>query len=241
MSNKFDELTKCIAQSVTRRAALKKFGLGLAGMTLAALLVMPSAAADPKAGTSTIFDAAGDAAFPFDLYDGPAPAYLDVVAASVSYSRGIFHFEIKLNAEIPDNADPGFTPSVNHLGSTFGILTDLKSAGTPFKFLGQTDTYHFNFLLGALYSVTDSGVGLNLGWSGFLTDVSTFTAVAIPMKIKGDTLIIETTADSLGNPASFDWVVGSECDPVPILEEKQRGTVLVDFAPDHGHATWPAQ
>ena len=35
MSNKFDELTKGMAQSVTRRAALKKFGVGLAGMTLA--------------------------------------------------------------------------------------------------------------------------------------------------------------------------------------------------------------
>jgi len=37
MNNKFDELTKSLAQSVTRRAALKKFGLGVAGMTLAAL------------------------------------------------------------------------------------------------------------------------------------------------------------------------------------------------------------
>ncbi len=35
MNNQFDELTKSLAQSVTRRAALKKFGLGLAGMALA--------------------------------------------------------------------------------------------------------------------------------------------------------------------------------------------------------------
>jgi len=35
MNNKFDELTKQLAQSVTRRAALKKFGVGLAGMALA--------------------------------------------------------------------------------------------------------------------------------------------------------------------------------------------------------------
>ena len=35
MNNKFDELTKSMAQSVTRRAALKKFGVGLAGMALA--------------------------------------------------------------------------------------------------------------------------------------------------------------------------------------------------------------
>jgi hypothetical protein len=35
MNNKFDELTRNLAQAVTRRGALKKFGLGLAGMALA--------------------------------------------------------------------------------------------------------------------------------------------------------------------------------------------------------------
>jgi len=35
MSTKFDELTKAMSQSVTRRAAPKKFGIGLAGMALA--------------------------------------------------------------------------------------------------------------------------------------------------------------------------------------------------------------
>jgi hypothetical protein len=37
MNNKFDQLTRSMAQSVTRRAALKKFGVGLAGMALACL------------------------------------------------------------------------------------------------------------------------------------------------------------------------------------------------------------
>jgi len=35
MNTKFDELTKQMAQSITRRAAMKKFGIGLAGMALA--------------------------------------------------------------------------------------------------------------------------------------------------------------------------------------------------------------
>ena len=35
MNNKFDELAKGLAQSATRRQALKKFGFGLAGMALA--------------------------------------------------------------------------------------------------------------------------------------------------------------------------------------------------------------
>ena len=37
MNNKFDELAKGLAQSVTRRGALKKFGAGLAGIALATL------------------------------------------------------------------------------------------------------------------------------------------------------------------------------------------------------------
>jgi hypothetical protein len=35
MNNKFDELAKNLAQSVTRREAFKRFGVGLAGMVLA--------------------------------------------------------------------------------------------------------------------------------------------------------------------------------------------------------------
>src|SRR5437667_8493699 len=42
MNNQFDELTKSMAQSVTRRAALRKFGVGLAGMALAGVLAIPA-------------------------------------------------------------------------------------------------------------------------------------------------------------------------------------------------------
>ena len=35
MNDKFDELAKGLAQSVTRRGALKKFGVGFAGILLA--------------------------------------------------------------------------------------------------------------------------------------------------------------------------------------------------------------
>jgi len=37
MNNKFDELAKGLAQTATRRQALKKFGVGLTGMALACL------------------------------------------------------------------------------------------------------------------------------------------------------------------------------------------------------------
>lgn len=45
MENQFDELAKSLAQSVTRRAALKKFSLGLAGMALACFGLANSAVA----------------------------------------------------------------------------------------------------------------------------------------------------------------------------------------------------
>ncbi|HYV33002.1 MAG TPA: hypothetical protein VEO53_18080, partial [Candidatus Binatia bacterium] len=37
MNDKFDKLAKGLAQSVTRRGALKKFGFGLAGLAVASL------------------------------------------------------------------------------------------------------------------------------------------------------------------------------------------------------------
>jgi hypothetical protein len=45
MNNQFDELTKNLAQAVTRRAALKKFGFGLAGMALACFGLAPKSEA----------------------------------------------------------------------------------------------------------------------------------------------------------------------------------------------------
>ena len=52
MNNNFDELTKSLAQSVTRRAALKKFGVGMATMALACLgLANRSEAGQAKAPT----------------------------------------------------------------------------------------------------------------------------------------------------------------------------------------------
>src|SRR5438128_3147 len=50
MNNQFDELTKQMAQSVTRRDALKKFGLGLAGMALACFGLAGTAHAAPGCG-----------------------------------------------------------------------------------------------------------------------------------------------------------------------------------------------
>jgi len=43
----------------------------------------------------------------------------------------------------------------------------------------------------------------------------------------------------LGNPAAFDWSIGSECDPVAIPEETNKTTLVVDYAPEQGYASWP--
>ena len=42
MNEKFDELAKGLAQSVSRRGVLKKFGLGLAGVVFTALRPRPA-------------------------------------------------------------------------------------------------------------------------------------------------------------------------------------------------------
>ena len=57
MNNKFDELTKSMAQSVTRRGALKKFGVGLAGMALACFGLANKAVASPHSDCGCVSDA----------------------------------------------------------------------------------------------------------------------------------------------------------------------------------------
>ena len=237
MSNQFDELTSSIAQSITRRPALKKFGLSLVGMVLAFFLTLPGIATGQSIGLSAVFDQAGDAEFPYDLFDGPIPPYLDTVEASVNSKPGVFRFEIKVNSTIPKDADPGWTPKVNHFGLIFGISTDPKSVGLT-KFFGQRDRYYFNFLVGAVFFAEDDALGLGLGWRGFIYGPNGFQE--IPLKIRGDTFVFEASADSLGNPSSFNWVVGSHCSPLSEPDETKRTTILMDYAPDHGLATWSA-
>ena len=50
MNNKFDELTKSLAYSVTRRAALKKFRGGLAGLALEGVFTLPAAVSAATVG-----------------------------------------------------------------------------------------------------------------------------------------------------------------------------------------------
>src|SRR6266496_6193716 len=54
MNDQFDELGKGLAQSVTRRGALKKFGMGLAAVVLASLGLAHKAQADIAPGKTSI-------------------------------------------------------------------------------------------------------------------------------------------------------------------------------------------
>ena len=67
MNNKFDELTKAMAQSVTRRAALKKFGVGLAGMALACFGLANKARAATSQGYCEVM---GDGSWVPFIYTG---------------------------------------------------------------------------------------------------------------------------------------------------------------------------
>jgi hypothetical protein len=50
MKDKFDELAKGLAQSVTRRGAMKRFGVGFASVVLATIGLAGKASATPKLG-----------------------------------------------------------------------------------------------------------------------------------------------------------------------------------------------
>jgi hypothetical protein len=63
MSHQFDNLTKAVAQSVTRRGALKKFGVGLAAMALACIGLPTKARAKGKPGYCLVTTDPGGGAF----------------------------------------------------------------------------------------------------------------------------------------------------------------------------------
>src|SRR5262245_35803376 len=74
MNDQFDELAKGLAQSVTRRGALKKFGLGLAGGVLASLGLANNVHADKRPYRCRC----GEVNFGCERY--PLSSYLDCVS-----------------------------------------------------------------------------------------------------------------------------------------------------------------
>src|SRR5262245_37728008 len=67
MNDKFDELAISLAQSLTRRQALRRFGRGLAGIVVAALGLATNAGANPSTHCKTSADCPG---FPWVCCEG---------------------------------------------------------------------------------------------------------------------------------------------------------------------------
>jgi hypothetical protein len=98
MNNQFDELTKSLAHSVTRRAALKKFRLCLAGMALACYGLAQAV----QAQMSIVCDPAGDIVLTFGKSSQTVPAWLDITQAEITGdSRGNLLFTLTMNAPVP--------------------------------------------------------------------------------------------------------------------------------------------
>jgi len=136
MNNQFDELAKAMAQSVTRRAALKTIGASLAGMALACCGWMRSAAAtDP---TFTTFDYPG-ASFTdgvgINRSGDIVGHYID--AASVDHGY-LLHKGIFTTVDFP-GSDGGHVHGINDAGDIVGQY-----------FLGNK--YHGFLLSGGVYT-----------------------------------------------------------------------------------------
>ena len=99
MNDQFNELTHGFGQSVTRRTALKQFGVSLAGLALACIGLATAAVAQ----TSVVCDPAGDAARGSGKAKGsPIPLWLDISQGQVAADLdGNILFTLTMNAPIP--------------------------------------------------------------------------------------------------------------------------------------------
>lgn len=88
MNTKFDELTKAMAQTATRRAALKKFGIGLAGMALAAFGLASNARADKAKTCATDSDCNSSQVCCSGHCYAAIPAWCDPTVSCCCYSVG---------------------------------------------------------------------------------------------------------------------------------------------------------
>ena len=99
MNDKFDELTKSMAQSVTRRGALKRFGVGLAGRALVCL----GLATGVEAQTSVTCDPVADAVFGNGKGGPQVPAWLDIVTGTITDADDSILFINEGQCAHPDN------------------------------------------------------------------------------------------------------------------------------------------
>jgi hypothetical protein len=205
MNNKFDELTKGLAQSVTRCGALKKFGISLAGMALACFGLAEMALAQ----SSVVCDPAGDAFFS-NGKGSAVPPWLDIIQGNVTAgSDDTILFTLTVNAPIP--AVPSWKGVDDGGQLTWGwrLIGNLADV-----------TFVSNGCLGANGSTLPGAYYLDLFWSvqtssfeARLVDNTSCTQVAVPFALSPDrTQVIMVVAKSwlanptlIPNPDSFQY------------------------------------
>ena len=136
MNNQFDELTKSMAQSVTRRAALKKFGVGLAGMALACF-------------TFAIWIHAGTLSF--TTIDFPGAVFTDCVGIN-RFGDIVGHYVDAAGVDHGYLLRRGNYTTIDFPGSNGGHVHDINSSGAIVGLYILAKRYNGFVLSGGVYA-----------------------------------------------------------------------------------------
>ena len=205
-----------------------------------------NASVTSSTNTSVVFDAVGDIPVSSPGVNKQAPAWLDIVSASITRKDGRFILETELAAPFPTDPalDPDVPPQVDHIAVAYGLDTDPTAApiGYPFS---KNEANSQEFYLGVAWNPTGS-LGLGTGVFGWLIDRRPLltggqaTITAIPFNIQGNRISVVVDAAALGDPPTFRWAAFTELDKVA---HPPDNFCCVDDAPDFFSgaplATWP--
>jgi hypothetical protein len=227
--NQFKELTKSVAQSVTRRRALKKFGLGFAGMALAWFGLTSTVLAQ----TSVVCDPGGDAIHGSGKGGPKVPDWLDLTQADITDAGDNILFTLTVNAPIPlkpawENAAEG-----GQFWWSFRLIDDINAL-----------TFVSNGCLQANGQTVPAVYCLDLIWSvqaanfrARLLDDTSCTETPIPMVFSADrsqvSMLVSkalfTNAALIPNPNSFQFLA-----EIVVWKANQNGNTslhILDTAP----------
>jgi len=209
---------------------------------------VPTASRDQEAIAFDGAAAAGMSAVVLDAIGDvkkQAPAWLDLVSASITRRDGRFFFEAELAAPIP--TDPALDPAVpehsDHLCVGHGLDTDPTTpVGYPF---GKNEANYAEFYVAMCWTPTGS-FGLGTGFNGLLLDrrplLSGGQVVVAPVQlsIQGTHVSIVVDAAALGDPAAFAWAAFTE---IAKQADPNDAAWFPDLAPDLNlgapFAIWP--
>jgi hypothetical protein len=221
---------------VTGRTSIRLgIGLFVTLLVLTAPTTLAQRTVVQASDLSIAYNANGTVEFPTAQYgNATVPQYLNITWATVQERQGVLYFRVHANATIP--AQPSLAFGANHVGVTFGIQTNRSTAGS-FRFVGHAEAYLANVLVGMIYTSVGDALHIGHGWRGFVS-MNGLNFTRIPASWNGSIYSFQLSSAALGHPESFRWVAVAECDPVPNSHETYRTTLLVDYVPNFGYATW---